>query len=116
MDGRLARGMARSVFRNISLARSKGQTKIDALLMPLFECYQRKGGMPVDQIIGRGLALRDALAAAGPFPAQAEILRQSARRRIIVETMCPGLPKVPSSHRWFAAAPFWTLREMNSAS
>ena len=95
MDGRLARGMARSVFRNINLARSKGQSKVDALLMPLFECYQRKGGVPVAQIIGRGLALRDALAATGPFPAQAEIFRHPVRRRIIVETLCPGVAEGP---------------------
>jgi len=95
MDGRLARGMARSVFRNMDLARNRGQSKVDALLMPLFECYQRKGGLPVAQIIGRGLALRDALAAAGPYPTQAEILRHSARRRIIVETLCPGVVEGP---------------------
>lgn len=91
MDGRLARGMARSAFRNLSLARRQSQGKIDALLVPLIEHYQRKGGLPAAQIVGQGLALRDALAAAGPFPTQVEIHRHPIRKRIIVEFLCPGV-------------------------
>ncbi len=91
MDGRLARGMARSVFRNMGFAHSRGQDTIGALLVPLIKRYQRKGGLPVAQIVGQGLALRDALGAAGPFSAQAEVLRHPTRKRIVVETLCPGV-------------------------
>ena len=91
MDGRLARGMARSDFRDMGFAHSRGQDTIGALLVPLIKRYQRKGGLPVAQIVGQGLALRDALGAAGPFSAQAEVLRHPTRKRIVVETLCPGV-------------------------
>lgn len=103
MDGKLARGMARSIFRSVDLARIARQGGIDALLEPLFHCYQRGGGISPAQVVGQGLALRNALATISAFPVTAEVVRHPTRKRVIIETLHSGIAE-GGEQQWMVCA------------
>ena len=82
----VARGLARQLLRQVEEATAPGAGPLSAATLPTFRDY-RSG--PVRNVIPAGLALRDRIRAAGPFPAWSAVVAHPTRKRIIVEHVSP---------------------------
>lgn len=101
LDEKLARGKARDLLRWVKQVTSFDDGPLRPVLVELNALYARSGGPP--NVVSTGLALRDRLAAAGPFPTNALVVKHPTRKRVVVESVRPAAI-AGTEQEWLACA------------
>jgi hypothetical protein len=85
-DEKLARGLARQLIRETKAVTDMENGPFGLAIRPTLQAYHDGG---VSNVVTAGLALRERIGAAGPFPCTTIVLTHPTRKRMIVETIVP---------------------------